>query len=379
MKKLVAYLMLSTLPLFLFVAQVQAQTSTEKLSKVVLVRGTEMTVCPYSFPEEAIKRVGDPDAYYSPQDMFSFLTPKWEKGQPDLSSCKKLLYGQLEYVPFGKQPTYVPQDYIYAFESEYIREKNVILATNPQFQDEKVIYKKVTSFFAVNQLTGQDEELPNTRFWFRGTDVGGTIGDVSEGLLEYKGMYYSYNGGQRFLNRVVLWSNPDQGQTATTSASVNPFTKSKVIVQTIPRITAITWYQNSQVLSGPIPWIDAQYGQTMSGTILPSDIYAFSIPDGRHVGYRVTLPASGVTGSGLIVRFKACTDTTCNTSRGNEGMYMVNEKGEPLFNGTRFPLSMIDLNTTYMREHRTVYVIVGAGSPVPAEGVPYTFYFGPSN
>lgn len=357
--------LLCPLVLLIYPASAKADVDTTKIKEVILVRGSDMTMCPYNDYSDTDKaRINDSQPYYSLEEYFHFHpNPQLSSG----SNCKHLLYGQLELVPFGQDPTYVPTEYMYSIDSLVIRENKVYLSVPQQFSDNKMTYKKVTSFTTTDANTGQQVTLANTLFWFRGTTVYGRIGDISDGIVEYQGQYYRIDGEQTFLNHVVIWQNPNPAPSTMPSYTPEP-TPLTIMVPMSPAPVP-TFYQNG------ISWRQVPYGTTVNGMLYPSDLPSFFNPPGRLIGYVLQLPDSTSSTQGLVATLKSCKDNSCQEEGFREIMFVTDDQGRRL-DQTMYT-TKVDLNTDYMRTYRKVYLLVGSMDAPNPDGSPFKFYFGP--
>lgn len=337
------------------------------IKEVILVRGSLMPVCPFDgYNEQTKQRISDSNPYYDGME-YTTLHPNPMLNAND-PGCKSFLYGQIELVPFGKEPTYIPTEYIYVFDDMVIREASVLLSKPAEFSDEKTIYKKVIKFKALDANTGETIELPQTLFWFRGTEVYGKIGDVSEGVVEINGKYYRHDGAQTFINHTVLWANP-------TGDTPLPFAISEASVSAV---SASPHEDNSALYPNGVPWTKAPYGEVYKGwlpsTGLPLPYYGLSSPSGAFA-LELDLPESLASTAGLTATFKSCGNDDCTTRAFDEVMFVTDEKGNRL--DMTMHETQVDLNTEYFRTTRKAYVLVGSKTSIPKDGLGFQFYFGP--
>jgi len=349
-------------------AEVAAAFDVSKIKEVWLVRGSNMTICPFNnYSDEIKQRIKDGQPYYSGDEYLKFHpNPTNDASDP---ACKSFLYGQIELVPFGKEPTHVPSEYLYIFDGKIIREGKVLISQPVQFADEKFLYKKVLTFKVIDDLFGNLVELPNSLFWFRGTEVYGRIGDVSEGVVVVNNKYYRHDGAQTFVNNVLLWKNPSPvAETLTPGAEVS-LPEAQVTVVTMSTEPIPTWYQPG------IPWIKAPFGADYEGTLYPNSLQSFFNPPGRLIGFELDLPANLAGTQGLVATLQSCKDAVCNEKSFDEAMFVVDEKGRLL--DRILYTTKVDLNTEYFRVNRKVYLLVGSKDSPKASGSKFKFYFGP--
>lgn len=345
-----------------------ATIDPRNIKEVILVRGSKMTVCPFNQYSSATKaRIADENPYYSMEEYLQ-LHPNLREGD---GGCKEFLYGQIELVPFGKEPTFIPTEYIYIFDGTIIREAKILLTRPTQFSDEKEVYKKVLDFKAIDEGSGQEVDLPDTIFWFRGHEVYGRIGNVVEGVVVYKGAYYRHDGAQTLVNHTVLWRNPNS----------QPVDQRYVIAEVPAVVVPFAAPTPPRDYPSPIPWKISIYGREVEGKIYPTDLPSplwGANPPNRFVGYWLDLPSVLASTQGLIAAFKTCADEFCAASF-DQAVFITDESGRFLDWTYNFndKVKIVDLNTEYFRTHRKVFLIMGTYKVPPANGIRYKFYYGP--
>lgn len=367
------YSLFLLVPLFIIISakNTSADFDPQNIKEVILVRGSIMPVCPFDGYDDTTKaRINDSVPYYD-MNEFDKLHPS-PMNPANKNGCSELLYGQIELVPFGKEPTYIPTEYLYIFNNTIIREVNVLVTESKQFSDERTMYKKVLKFSGIDPETGEDVLLPNTVFWFRGNEVYGKISDIMEGVIEYKGTYYRHDGAQTFINNAVLWGNPESGP-AITDPTVYEASVSSV---PMPKINEPLPYPT------PIQWKDAvfSYGKEENGIIYPGDMAQPGLPldiASRFVGYRLELPEGLASTAGLIARFRTCANDACTQSY-SQAIYIADKDGNLLSHTYSWDKNekLVDLNTDYFRTYRAIYLVFGTSQVPTAEGIKFKYFFG---
>lgn len=365
MKKIL--IVLAVVLLFVMPDTVSATIDSNQIKEVILVRGSKMTICPFdNYSSDQKSRIADNQPYLDSNENYSFH-PNPIPSSENATDCKELLYGQLEFVPYGQQPTYIPSEYIYGIDNMILREDKVFISKPQSFSDEKMLYKKILSFKAQDDVTGLPTVVPDTIFWFRGTEIYGRIGDVSEGVVKYKGKYFRHDGRQLFLNHTIIWTNHNPSPTGNLPSPI-PTSVPQVINIPIPEGPIPTWYTSG------ISWKSIPFDVTTEDVLRSDNLQSWLNPPGRLIGYVLNLPESLVTAQGLTAQLKSCQDESCTQNGFDEVMFIVDEKGRLL--DQKLYSNKIDLNTEYFRNNRKIYLLVGSKNAPGSEGVKFKFYWG---